>query len=163
MRLILPTLILALALAVTGRSTFGRDPILPRRNGKRCEVRARGHRKDDVPNILQAFKECNNGGKVVFPEGENYWIAQKLNPILSEVSIEWRGIWTLSDNLAYWRQPANTYPVQFQNHRAALAISGDHIHINGYNSGGVFGNGNVWYNAEQATTQAGRPMNFVLC
>ena len=37
----------------------------------------------------------------------------------------------------------------------------DHIHIDGYNTGGLYRNGNAWYNAEQAITQPVRPMNFV--
>jgi galacturan 1,4-alpha-galacturonidase len=40
-------------------------------------------------------------------------------------------------------------------------LTGDHIHIDGYNTGGLFGNGNAWYDAEQAVTQPVRPMNFV--
>jgi galacturan 1,4-alpha-galacturonidase len=143
------------------RHEFGRDPVLPRRTSKTCTVQALGNRQDDVPNILKAFAECNNGGKIIFPEGQNYWIAQRLNPVLHDVTIEWRGVWSLSDNLTYWRNPNNTYPIFFQNHHAALAISGDHIHIHGYDTGGVFGNGNAWYNAEQAVTQPVRPMNFV--
>lgn len=137
------------------------DPLPPKTNGKVCEVFALGHQRDDVPNILRAFDECNNGGTVVFPKGQNYWIAQRLNPVLNHVKIEWEGTWTLSDNLTYWRDPNNTYPIFFQNHHAALAISGEYIHIDGHNTGGVFGNGNVWYNSEQAVTQPVRPMNFV--
>ncbi|RFU24789.1 hypothetical protein B7463_g11545, partial [Scytalidium lignicola] len=158
----LPLTVLIAAISVAADSNHVvPNPLPPHTNGKICQVKARGHREDDVPNIKQAFEECNNGGTVVFPEGENYWIAQRLNPVLDHVTIEWRGVWTLSDNLTYWRDPNNTYPIHFQNHHAALAISGDFIHINGYNTGGVFGNGNVWYDAEQAVTQPVRPMNFV--
>ena len=58
-----------------------------------CTVTAMGSEVDDVPNILQAFSTCGNDGKVVFPEGETYWIATRLNPILNNVEIEWRGEW----------------------------------------------------------------------
>lgn len=139
-------------------------PILPSSNGKTCTVLALGNQTDDTPQILSAFESCNNGGTVVFPETENYWIATRLNPILQDVTIEWGGIWTLSDNLTYWRN--NGYPITFQNHHAGVIISGDRIHINGARangtgSGGINGNGNVWYNAEEAVTQPGRPMPFV--
>jgi galacturan 1,4-alpha-galacturonidase len=40
-------------------------------------------------------------------------------------------------------------------------ITGERIHINGYGTGGIFGNGNAWYNDEKAVTQPGRPMPFV--
>lgn len=62
---------------------------------KTCTVKANGNKQDDVPNILEAFQNCGNGGKIVFPENESYWIATKLNPILENVEIEWRGEWTV--------------------------------------------------------------------
>jgi galacturan 1,4-alpha-galacturonidase len=67
-----------------------------------------------------------------------------------------------SDNLTYWRNPASTYPVPFQNHRASFVLSGSAIHINGHGTGGIDGNGETWYHDEKAHTQPGRPMPFVL-
>lgn len=64
-----------------------------------------------------------------------------------------------SDDLSYWRN--NSYPIAFQNHHAGFIITGERIHINGYGTGGIYGNGNAWYNAEEANTQPGRPMPFV--
>jgi hypothetical protein len=63
--------------------------------GSVCTVTALGGNKDDVPNILDAFSRCGKDGTVVFPETENYWIATRLNPVLSNVTIEWRGVWTV--------------------------------------------------------------------
>jgi galacturan 1,4-alpha-galacturonidase len=60
---------------------------------QRCTVTANGNHHDDVPHIMQAFKTCGTDGVVVFPEDQTYWIATKLNPILSNVEIEWRGLW----------------------------------------------------------------------
>lgn len=51
--------------------------------------------------------------------------------------------------------------VEFQNHRAGFVITGERISINGYGTGGIFGNGNAWYNAEKTVTLVGRPMPFV--
>ena len=65
----------------------------------------------------------------------------------------------LSDNLDYWRN--NSYPIAFQNHHAGIIFTGERIRINGYGTGGIFGNGNAWYDAEEADTQPGRPMPFV--
>jgi galacturan 1,4-alpha-galacturonidase len=143
-----------------------------------CTVTANGNQKDDVPHIMQAFKTCGVNGIIVFPEDQTYWIATKLNPVLSNVEVEWRGLWQVrypiaeglfnvyeltrpkySADLAYWRN--NSYPIAFQNHHAGFIITGDRIHINGYGTGGINGNGNVWYNAEQNFTQPGRPMPFV--
>lgn len=63
-----------------------------------CTVKANGHQRDDVPDILKAFKECGHGGTVIFPEDQSYWIATRLNPVVNDVVIEWRGKWTVSNS-----------------------------------------------------------------
>jgi hypothetical protein len=60
-----------------------------------CTVRAIGHQRDDTPNILEAFHRCGHGGTVVFPQGQNYWIATKLNPVMNDVVVRWHGVWTV--------------------------------------------------------------------
>lgn len=60
-----------------------------------CTVTANGGNVDDVPNILSAFSTCGTNAKVVFPATQSYWIATKLNPILSNVEIDWYGQWTV--------------------------------------------------------------------
>ena len=136
-------------------------PRAPSTTGRKtCTVIAKGQQQDDVPQIVQAFNDCGNGGLVVFPENQTYWIASKLNPVVSDVAIEWRGLWQYSDDLDYWRN--NSYPIVFQNHDAGFILTGDGIHINGYGTGGIHGNGDLWYTAEAGHTQPGRPMPFVL-
>ncbi|GMG17313.1 unnamed protein product [Aspergillus oryzae] len=115
-------------------------------------------KQDDVPQILAAFKECNHGGRIVFPEGHTYWIAQKLNPVITDVTVDWKGTWLFSDDIEKWRN--NTYWIEFQNHWTAFALSGQRIHINGHGTGGIDGSGNSWYNVEKTFTQPGRPMAF---
>ncbi|KAH1306396.1 hypothetical protein KXX16_003074 [Aspergillus fumigatus] len=85
-----------------------------------CTVKANGKQKDDVPNLLRAFNECGNGGTIIFPEDQSYWIGARLNPVLNDVSVQWRGKWTFSDNFDYWRN--NSFPVAFQNHRAGFLL-----------------------------------------
>ncbi|KAK5132438.1 hypothetical protein LTR08_009049 [Meristemomyces frigidus] len=128
---------------------------------KQCTVYAHGGNTSDTDNILHAFSVCGHGGTVVFPESQNYFIASKLNPVVNDVTIEWRGIWTLSPDITYWRQPANHYPIAFQNHAASFVLTGDGIYIDGYGTGAIHGNGDVWYTAEAGDTQPGRPMPFV--
>lgn len=65
----------------------------------------------------------------------------------------------MSDDLNYWRN--NSYPIAFESHHSGFIISGYRININGYGTGGIYVNGNVWYNVEQKVTQPGRPMPFV--
>lgn len=52
---------------------------------KQCTVYPHGGNTSDVDNILHAFSVCNNGGTVVFPEGQNYFIGSKLNPVVNDV------------------------------------------------------------------------------
>jgi hypothetical protein len=61
-----------------------------------CTVKANGKQTDDVPNLLKAFKECGNGGTIIFPGDQSYWIGKRLNPVLNDVTIQWRGKWTVS-------------------------------------------------------------------
>jgi len=124
-----------------------------------CTVYANGNRTDDVPNILEAFSTCGDGGSVVFPESERYWIATRLKPVVRDVRIKWHGQWTMSDDLTYWRN--HSFPIAFQNHAASFILTGDGIHIDGYGTGGIHGNGDAWYNTEKNVTQSGRPMPFV--
>lgn len=135
------------------------SPRSPASTGKTCTLNPLGGNQDDVPQILEAFDECNNGGTVVFPENSTFYIATRLNPVIYDVTIEWKGEWLFSDNLTYWRN--NSYPIAFQNHRAGFVISGERIHLNGHGTGKINGSGNAWYNAEEGDTQPGRPMPFV--
>lgn len=82
-------------LALSSAAYAGLLPGLPALGPRVCTVRARGHQEDDVPNILKAFHDCNAGGTVVFPEDESYWIATRLNPVINDVVIQWRGKWTV--------------------------------------------------------------------
>ena len=66
---------------------------------KVCTVYANGKEQDDVPNIKKAFTTCNSGGTVIFPEDQTYWIATKLNPIFSDIQIEWRGLWQVCSQI----------------------------------------------------------------
>jgi galacturan 1,4-alpha-galacturonidase len=81
--------------AITQAPPSGPPPKGPANNGKTCTVKALGNKKDDTPQILKAFKECNNGGTVVFPQNQNYWIATKLNPVVYDVTVDWKGTWTV--------------------------------------------------------------------
>lgn len=131
-----PALWLTLFCAVTSAAVI--QTILP--DGRpQCTVHASGNQTDDVPTILSAFESCGTGGDIVFPEGEDYYIATRLNPVVNDVRIHWRGQWTFSPDLTYWRQ--NAYPIFFQNHAAGFILTGDDIWIDGYNTGCIFGNG----------------------
>ena len=120
---------------------------------------------DDTPTIVKAFEQCGTGGNVIFPEDQTYHINSKLNPVLNDCTIDWRGEWVFSEDIEFWRN--NNYHIEFQNHAASFVLTGDHIRIDGYGTGGIDGNGEVWYYAERGNettgaTQPGRPIPFQL-
>lgn len=62
-----------------------------------CTVHpGRTNTTDDVPAILEAFEKCGHGGNIVFPANETYHINSRLNPVVNDVSIDWRGEWLVS-------------------------------------------------------------------
>jgi hypothetical protein len=91
---------LPLVLALTGSTTATLD-VFSNHGHKTCVVKPRGDQKNDVPNILRAFRKCNNGGRIIFPEGETYWIAERLNPHVRDVTIEWKGTWLVCSPSSY--------------------------------------------------------------
>ncbi|KAI0808577.1 putative galacturan 1,4-alpha-galacturonidase C [Xylaria sp. FL0064] len=125
-----------------------------------CTVTGNGNNTNDVPILKQAFNLCGSHGTITFPEDQNFWIAEKFNPVVDDVQIQWNGKFTFSDNITYWRN--NSYHIAFQNHWAGFVLTGKDITIDGGGTGGVDGNGDLWYTAEAGNTQPGRPMPFVL-
>lgn len=91
---IVPALV-TLANAAAAQFQPGSVQITTAAGRKQCTVTANGGNVSDVPNILYAFDTCGHGGDIIFPEGQNYYIASKLNPVVNDVRIEWRGIWTV--------------------------------------------------------------------
>ena len=121
-----------------------------RQSSDTCTVSPLGNGADDVPQILDAFEQCGQGGTIVFPEDNAYNIASKLNPVVNDVTIEWRGTWQFSADLDYWRN--NSYPIAFQNHAAGFILTGDGIRIEGYGTGGIDGNGDTWVSLRASTS-----------
>lgn len=72
-----------------------------------CTVTALGNEQNDVPNIKSAFSQCGNGGTIVFPMDQNYWIAERINPLLKDARIDWKGQWTVKTHaiLTYSNTP----------------------------------------------------------
>lgn len=87
--------LLLLSLLVSLTSAAGYVDLNSTTSRKTCTVFANGGNVSDVSNILAAFDECGSGGNIVFPEHQNYWIDEKLNPVVNDVVIDWRGIWTV--------------------------------------------------------------------
>lgn len=119
---------------------------------KRKTVYAHGRNSNDISNLLAAFKQCDHRGTIVLRGNQNYFLDRKLSLVVNDVTIEWRGTWTFRPDIDHWRQPANQYPIAFQNHVASFVLTGDGIRIDGYGTSMIEGSGDVWYTATTAAT-----------
>jgi len=90
-------IVLALVSPIASAAALGGVHYSKVGNRPQCTVLANGGTTDDVPNILRAFDKCGRGGDIVFPKDQNYYVASKLNPVVQDVDISWRGIWTVSN------------------------------------------------------------------
>ncbi|KAI0452400.1 putative galacturan 1,4-alpha-galacturonidase C [Xylaria acuta] len=152
--------LIAVLVALLGQTRAGGVSVHYVHGRPHCTVTSNGNNTNDVPILKQAFRICGKHGNIIFPKDQDFWIAEKFNPVVDDVRIRWNGKWTFSDNITYWRN--NSYHVAFQNHWAGFVLTGKDITIDGGGTGGVDGNGDLWYTAEAGSTQAGRPMPFVL-
>ena len=81
-------------------------PRSPASSGKTCTLIPIGNNEDDVPQIVEAFEACNNGGTVVFPENSTFYIATKLNSVIYDVTIDWKGTWLVRSDYRWWEDKA---------------------------------------------------------
>ena len=94
--------ILSLLLASVSLATAQRFSHSTYNGRPTCTVYAgKTNATDDVPNILKAFDKCGHGGNVVFLEGQTYHINSKLNPVVNDVTIDWRGEWLVRRELQF--------------------------------------------------------------
>ncbi|KAJ7779678.1 putative rhamnogalacturonase A [Mycena metata] len=122
-----------------------------------CTVHAAGNGTDDAPAILAAFAKCGKGGNIVLPSA-NYTISQPMTTHLEGGQFDLHGYLSFTPDIDYWI--ANSYRFPFQNQSIAWHITGRDFVVDGHGTGGVFGNGQVWYSwARGAGNLYGRPMS----
>ncbi|KAI1881556.1 hypothetical protein JX265_000382 [Neoarthrinium moseri] len=131
-------------------------PADPKPRCKTCFVETHGDGvTDDSEYILKAFNECNNGGHVVFREGETYIVGTAMDwTFLKSIDIDIQGEILFSNDTAYWQ--ANSFPFVFQNVTSFFKLGGDDVFI--YGGGTLNGNGQVWYDAYAADIYTLRPV-----
>ncbi|KAI8884543.1 glycoside hydrolase family 28 protein [Backusella circina FSU 941] len=113
------------------KSTFGLD----------CVVQHNG--QDDTSNIMNAFTQCQSGGRVIFSQGLNYQLGDTIiTPSLSNVEIMFeensRLVYPFNENYL------NTVPLPgaVQNVSSFFTIRGQNVKVNG---GEIDGSGsNYW-------------------
>ncbi|GAA5810032.1 hypothetical protein MFLAVUS_003448 [Mucor flavus] len=105
--------------------------------GKTCVVA--NSKTDDSLSIIQAFKDCQSGGTVVFPKGNTY-------NIKSIIKIE-----KLKNVYIDFQSKVNLprFDKKFKGESAFITLKGDNVNMSG---GGSFnGNGQTWWDAKDVT------------
>ncbi|KAJ7016303.1 pectin lyase fold/virulence factor [Mycena alexandri] len=91
------------------------------------------------PAILAAFADCGKGGKVLLPSA-NYTVAQPMTTHMEGGSFDLHGYLSFTPDIDYGSRIPNP------RHRH---ITGSDFVVDGHGTGGVFGNGQVWYSWAQ--------------
>ncbi|KOS18788.1 Alpha-L-rhamnosidase rgxB [Escovopsis weberi] len=115
---------------------------------------------DDAPALMQALNhDCRSKGMVVLP-GALYHIDSNMTTLdLDDVEIHQFGRLLWSGDLDYWLSVS--MPVGFQNQSTVWYFGGDRVNWNGYKTGTMDGNGQLWYDwARSQGNLAHRPMNI---
>ncbi|KAF2469138.1 pectin lyase-like protein [Lindgomyces ingoldianus] len=161
-------------------------PIGPHRPGKAfpsspprtktCVVKSHRDGTDDSQNILNAIKDCNNGGHVVFSHGEKYIIGTALDltflknidlgtslhfvhiPPIYELNIpaDIQGTIQFTNDTAYWQ--AHAFRQVFQNATTFFQLGGSDVNV--YGGGTLDGNGQAWYDLYARDIYILRPILF---
>ncbi|KAH7075004.1 extracellular exo-polygalacturonase-like protein [Paraphoma chrysanthemicola] len=114
---------------------------------------------DDAPNILEAIKECDQGGHVIFAEKLTYTIDSPLNLTgLSAIDIDIQGELSFTDNMTSWQK--NAFDLQYQNATSFFMLGGQDVNV--YGHGEVQGNGQAWWDAYPENKKLKRPVLFAI-
>jgi hypothetical protein len=127
-----------------------------------CTVQTHGNGVDDADNILSAFHECQQDSTIIFKEGVTYNVQRILDlKNLTNVDVEMRGTIEFGVDLRYWF--THSMYQEFQNVSIAMRIGGDNIIWDGFNTGLINGNGEIYYeNFGKVSQYWGRPVPFYL-
>jgi hypothetical protein len=127
-----------------------------------CTVQTHGNGVDDSDNILSAFHECQQDSTIIFKEGVTYNVQRILDlKNLTNVDVEMRGTIEFGVDLRYWF--THSMYQEFQNVSIAMRIGGDNIIWDGFNTGLINGNGEIYYeNFGKVSQYWGRPVPFYL-
>lgn len=129
----------------------------PARN-KTCLVDSHNDGKtDDSKFVLDAVKECNNGGHVIFLQKSTYTIGEPLNLThLSAVDLDVQGTIQFTKDTDYWQK--KSFRLVFQNATSFFLLGGKDVNVYG---GGTFnGEGQIWWDAFAGNKKTNRPILF---
>ncbi|KAI0688056.1 pectin lyase-like protein [Cerioporus squamosus] len=131
------------------------------KHGSICTVVPEGDGRDDSSSIVEAFSQCNRDASVVFLN-ETYHVERVMSTHgLENVAVEVKGTLLWGTNTTYWIN--NSLQLEYQNQSVAWDFGGDNIFWTGHGYGTFDGNGQIWYDLANGTSNMpGRPINFVI-
>ncbi|CAO2652054.1 Nn.00g003370.m01.CDS01 [Neocucurbitaria sp. VM-36] len=131
----------------------------PQRNRTCIAASHNDAQTDDAEYILQAIKDCDNGGHVIFAEKLEYTIASPLNLTgLSAIDLDIQGRVSFPADLTYWQK--NSFNLVFQNAISFFILGGKDVNI--YGGGELNGNGQPWWEAYAKNKTVKRPILFTI-
>ncbi|RPD81625.1 pectin lyase-like protein [Lentinus tigrinus ALCF2SS1-7] len=132
-----------------------------RKEGSVCTVLPEGRGGDDSSSIISAFARCNRDASVVFLN-ETYHVERVMSTHgLRNVTVDIKGTLLWGTNTTYWIN--NSLPLGYQNQSVAWDFGGDNIFWTGHGYGTFDGNGQIWYDLANGTSNMpGRPINLVI-
>ncbi|KAH0369259.1 PGX, glycoside hydrolase family 28 protein, partial [Aureobasidium melanogenum] len=142
---------------ISPKKPFKPFPSSPSRN-RVCYVSSHNDGVTDDSNyILSAINKCNNGGHVIFSEGQKYVIGTALNLTnLNHIDLDIQGYVQFTNDTDYWQ--ANAFKQVFQNATTFFQLGGNDVNV--YGGGFLDGNGQVWYDLYAQNIYILRPVLF---
>ncbi|KAH9850890.1 pectin lyase-like protein [Lenzites betulinus] len=132
---------------------------------KVCTLRPLGHGRDDTDQVEAAIAKCGHFGRTVFAPGQ-YNITRKMTWNLVSSQVDLHGYLNFKPDPTYWLDPANTYRVIFiQSQASWFVLTGHDFAVDAHGTGGITGNGQVWWSFYGNRTRAdgdGRPVALTL-
>lgn len=89
--------LIAVFVTLLGQTRAGSVSVRYVEDRPHCTVIGNGNTTNDVPILKQAFHICGKHGNIIFPKDQDFWIAEKFNPVVDDVQIRWNGKWTVSN------------------------------------------------------------------
>ncbi|KAK7443469.1 hypothetical protein VKT23_015643 [Stygiomarasmius scandens] len=130
-----------------------------------CVVSPLGDGMDDTDQVEAAIAQCGHFGTTTFQPG-TYNITRKMTWDLQSSKVDLHGFLSFVPDIEFWLNPENTYRVVFiQSQASWFVITGSDFEIDAHNTGGVQGNGQIWWDFFTNRTREdgdGRPIAFTL-
>ncbi|KAL5484761.1 hypothetical protein ACEPAI_7403 [Sanghuangporus weigelae] len=126
-----------------------------------CVLRPDSLGGDASETIVKTLERCSQNSVIIFTEGTFHIERVMVTTGLQNVKIDMRGTFLWGTDLDYWRN--NSIPLGYQNQTVAWKFGGKDLLWEGHNAGTFDGNGQLWYDLSNGTSNlAGRPINLMI-